>query len=111
MRDGPCILFLVKTALPNYERRSVIRRTWGDEKRFEAFDDLQIRTVFLVGTSAKNDLQLNLDKEEATFGDIVQTGFMDTYNNVTLKTISGMKWAFEHCQNASFIVFVGNFLM
>jgi len=52
MEDDPQILFLVKSALPNYEKRLAIRRTWGDEQRILFFEfGINIRTVFLVGTS------------------------------------------------------------
>ena len=38
MKDDPQILFLVKSALPNYEKRLAIRRTWGDEERILFFE-------------------------------------------------------------------------
>lgn len=110
MEDDPQILFLVKSALPNYEKRLAIRRTWGDEQRILFFEfGINIRTVFLVGTSPNWYHQLKLDEEDAKFGDIVQSDFLDTYNNLTIKTMSGLKWAFDHCPNASYVVFASNF--
>ena len=109
MKDNPLILFLVKSALLNYEKRLAIRRTWGDEEDFVPLFGIYIRTVFLVGTSPSKEHQSKLDEEDAEFGDIVQSDFLDTYKNLTLKTMSGIKWAFEHCPNASYTVFAGNF--
>ena len=40
------IIYLVKSAAGNFDRRNVIRNTWGFEKRFA---DVPIRTVFLLG--------------------------------------------------------------
>jgi hypothetical protein len=40
------VIYLVKSAVGNFERRKVIRQTWGFEKRFA---DVPIRTVFLLG--------------------------------------------------------------
>jgi len=40
------VIYLVKSAAENFERRNVIRKTWGFEKRFA---DVPVRTVFLLG--------------------------------------------------------------
>lgn len=103
-KDGPQILFLVKTALWNFERRLAIRQTWGSE---EQFSNGLIRTVFLIGKSQNHTLQTKVDEEDAKYEDIVQFNYMDTYNNLTLKTISGLKWAVEHCSHASYFAFAG----
>lgn len=100
--DPPRILFVIKSALPHFERRMAIRQTWGNESRFP---DVIIRTVFLLGTSPSPDLQRAVDQEDLLHGDVVQADFLDSYYNNTLKTMSGLKWAVEHCPLARFIVF------
>ena len=99
------MLFLVKTAPRNFERRSTIRETWGKEGKLS---DVMVRTVFLLGKSEKDIFQARLDEEDAKYGDIVQSNFIDTYNNLTLKTMSGLKWAVDHCSLASYFTFAGN---
>ena len=37
--------------------------------------------------------------------DILQIGFNDAYFNNTLKTIGGIKWVVENCQNAGYAMF------
>jgi beta-1,3-galactosyltransferase / beta-1,3-N-acetylglucosaminyltransferase len=49
------VIYLVKSAAVNVERRNVIRQTWGFEKRFA---DVPIRTVFLLGMYAKLNIYL-----------------------------------------------------
>nr|CAG4637825.1 EOG090X07IA [Chydorus sphaericus] len=103
IKDGPRILFVIKSALPHFDRRMAIRQTWGFERRFS---DVVIRTVFLLGTATDNHLiQSKINEEAEKFGDIVQADFLDSYYNNTLKTMSGLKWAVENCPNASFVVF------
>lgn len=103
----PQILFLVKSALHHFKRRNAIRSSWGHERRFS---DVVIRTVFLLGVgsgdeSSKSQQDL-VDIEANNFEDIVQSNFIDTYYNNTLKTMSGIRWAVEYCSSARFYMFV-----
>ncbi len=38
------------------------------------------------------------------YGDLVQENFLDSYRNLTLKTLMGIRWASIYCANAKFIV-------
>ena len=98
-------VYLVKSAISNVKNRNAIRKTWGYEKRFA---DVQIRTVFLLGSdvSSESGVQTNIDSENEKYHDIIQGDFIDTYYNNTLKTLMGMKWAAEFCQNSRFYFFV-----
>jgi len=98
------VLFLVKSAMANSDRREVIRKTWGYEKRFS---DVPIRTVFLLG-HAPHDVRLQalIEAESQQHGDIVQGNFIDTYFNNTVKTAMGLRWAVETCPKSRFYMFV-----
>ena len=98
-------VYLVKSAISNVKNRNAIRKTWGYAKRFA---DVQIRTVFLLGSdvSSESGVQTNIDSENEKYHDIIQGDFIDTYYNNTLKTLMGMKWAAEFCQNSRFYFFV-----
>ena len=81
------VLFLVKSAMVNRDKREVIRKTWGFEKRFS---DVPIRTVFLLGHAPHNvRLQALVEAESQLHNDIVQGNFVDTYFNNTVKTAMG----------------------
>ena len=49
-------------------------------------------------------LYLQIVEEYRTHGDIIQEDFVDSYMNLTLKTIMGIKWAQNYCSKASFIL-------
>lgn len=102
---GPRIMFLIKSALPHFERRIAIRETWGSEQRLSG---VTIRTAFFLGTWPDSDIQSKIDEEESEFGDIIQADFQDIYGNLGHKKMSGFKWAFDHCPGADFFVFTGN---
>ena len=50
----------------NSARRSVIRRTWGQERRFS---DVEVRMVFLLGSSlSQASLQAEVEEEVVQYG-------------------------------------------
>jgi len=98
----PRLVFVIKSAVPNFERREAIRQTWGYEKRFS---DVDIRRVFLLGRlPSLPEQELAVDREDDRYGDIVQADFIDSYGNNTLKTMSGLKWVVENCSGAQVVL-------
>lgn len=82
------LLLVIKSSPHNYERREVVRRTWGRER---AVRGGWLRRLFLVGTAqepheARKVNQL-LALEARTHGDILQWDFHDTFFNLTLKQV------------------------
>ena len=97
------LVYLVKSAMHNFEQRKAIRSSWGFERRFS---DVPVRTVFLLGTNPHDeDLQQRINDEHAKFGDIVQADFTDHYYNNTIKTMIGFMWIMENCINSKFYMF------
>ena len=98
------ILFLVLTDLKHFERRQDIRNTWGSIK---IYNNAKLRIVFLVGEllPAIGDLQVQhkLRHESDQYQDIVQGNFIDSYKNLTYKTVFGLHWMQMHCRNAQFV--------
>ena len=62
--------------------------------------------VFLLGNTATPDqgLEQEIRAEEAGHGDMVREDFLDTYQNLTLKTLAGIKWAGQFCGQAEFVM-------
>lgn len=100
--NNPKLLLVVKSALTHFDQRQAIRETWGDEMQFST---IVIRRVFLLGTGFDPEIQRKVDEEDEMFNDIVQADFVDDYHNNTLKTMSGFKWAVEHCSPVQFVAF------
>ncbi|NXG77983.1 B3GN3 acetylglucosaminyltransferase, partial [Baryphthengus martii] len=98
------LLLAIKSSPVNYNRREVIRKTWGQERTFEgAF----IRRVFLVGVSpdTRDAEKLNrlLRLEQWEHGDVLQWDFRDTFFNLTLKQVLFHAWLVEHCPGVRFV--------
>ncbi|XP_027709049.1 N-acetyllactosaminide beta-1,3-N-acetylglucosaminyltransferase 3 isoform X2 [Vombatus ursinus] len=102
---GPVFLLLaIKSSPKNYERRDLIRRTWGQEREVNG---ATIRRLFLVGTEP-NGLEARkvnwlLAMEAQAHGDILQWDFHDTFFNLTLKQVLFLEWRAVQCPDASFI--------
>jgi len=95
------LLIFVETSIANHERREAIRKSWGRTSNY----GVVVHVVFLCGKPKedKNDtLQNALYQEQAMHKDIVQEEFIDTYNNLTYKTISGLKWVTHYCRQAKY---------
>uniref|UniRef100_T1JDR6 Hexosyltransferase n=1 Tax=Strigamia maritima TaxID=126957 RepID=T1JDR6_STRMM len=99
------LLILVKSALHHRGNRGAIRRSWGQET---AIANVEIRILFLLGISAShNDHKFDdlITNEHEKYGDILQSDFVDAYFNNTIKTMQGIRWVIENCDNAEFILF------
>ncbi|XP_042309636.1 beta-1,3-galactosyltransferase 5-like [Sceloporus undulatus] len=98
---GQVLLILVTSAPGNAERRRAIRRTWAAQAQPPPPYPWQV--VFLVGWSLSKMTIGQVQQEQRAFGDILLGGYLDTYRNLTLKVLHGLKWSVERCR-PSFIL-------
>ncbi|XP_075132172.1 beta-1,3-galactosyltransferase 1-like [Leptodactylus fuscus] len=98
----PFLVLMVLVESHDVESRHTIRETWGNESIY----DVDVVTIFLVGLPqlAPKLIQTLLEEESVVFGDIIQQDFMDTYYNLTLKTLMGMEWVTKFCSSASYVM-------
>ena len=100
---SPYLLVLVHSHPSHKAQRDAIRDTWGKiRKDFDAA--LQVRLVFILGLS-ESDLELKGPKKESKlYRDIVIGTFMDSYRNLTLKSVYGLQWTKDYCPQAKYIL-------
>jgi len=95
------LLVLVASALKHGDRRSAVRKTWGASNQ-------DVKVLFLLGgqKEGKEDMLLEeeIQKEWKDFRDLVREDFVDSYQNLTLKTLGGMRWASKHCPQATWVM-------
>ncbi|XP_012674197.1 UDP-GlcNAc:betaGal beta-1,3-N-acetylglucosaminyltransferase 9 [Clupea harengus] len=101
----PYLLVAVKSVAADFEKRQVVRRTWGREGVIQ--EGIDIKTVFLLGVP-RNRTSLPLwDRllayESATFSDILLWDFEDTFFNLTLKETHFLQWVNSSCAGIKFI--------
>ncbi|XP_053226722.1 beta-1,3-galactosyltransferase 1-like [Podarcis raffonei] len=100
---SPFLILLVITKPQDFATRQAIRQTWGNES---SVPGVSILRLFLTGVHPKfgYPLQALLEEESSIHKDIIQQDFLDTYNNLTLKTLMGMEWISKFCPNATYVV-------
>ncbi|XP_069464879.1 beta-1,3-galactosyltransferase 2-like [Ambystoma mexicanum] len=101
--EAPFLVILVIGNANDYQARHAVRSTWGNESNVPG---VSVIRLFLTGIAPR--VQKMLEEESATFHDIIQQDFLDTYNNLTLKTLMGMEWVAKHCPNASYVMKIDN---
>ncbi len=97
------LLILVCSAAQHVDLRQAIRETWGS---VPSRHRLATRVVFMLGypSTQYSSLDSLLDRESKRHGDVIQEDFLDTYRNLTLKTIGALKWATTFCSGARFVM-------
>lgn len=97
----PFLALMIPVTLQDSESRTAIRKTWGQENLVPHVD---IVRVFFVGEPKEHNPKLveNLRKESAKYKDIVQMDFLDSYHNLTIKTMMIMNWVANHCRSAQY---------
>ncbi|KAJ8918739.1 hypothetical protein NQ315_015059 [Exocentrus adspersus] len=93
-------LLIAVTSAPSHESaRLAVRETWG---HFAIRKDIAI--AFMLGATSNQSLNDQINKEQDLYGDIIRGKFIDTYDNLTLKTISMLEWVDNYCPKASFVL-------
>lgn len=103
-RRAPFIVLLIATEARQVEARNAIRQTWGNESVAPALGFIRL---FLLGKK-EGELgllqQKMLQAESQRHRDIIQQNFLDSYKNLTIKTLMGMNWVAMHCPQASYVM-------
>lgn len=98
------LTIIVKSSTENFARRAAIRKTYGSPSH--GLKNLTSQTFFELGLPNKLSTQKLIDKESSKYGDLLQADFIDTYRNITLKTVMGFEWATKNCLNTDFFLVV-----
>ncbi|XP_062854610.1 beta-1,3-galactosyltransferase 5 [Trichomycterus rosablanca] len=107
-RAKPYMITLVTSAPGNQKARQAVRDTWGGEVQVRGH---RVMTLFMLGQTSDPVLTKELAEEAQEHGDLVQGRFLDTYANLTLKTLSMLAWARRFCPEAHFVAKVDDDVM
>lgn len=81
--------------------RDVIRQTWLSVTKNNMAD---VRYFFILGRPLNRSYEKGLHNEIIENNDIVVYDFMDTYHNLTVKTLLGFRFATQRCIRAKYIM-------
>ena len=90
------LLVAVVSASDNFARREMIRNVF-DSQNIRGKD---VGLVFFLGKPNDSRVEDKIQYESKLHKDIVQTDILDTYRNLTFKTISMVRWMAENCNRS-----------
>ncbi|XP_043471925.1 beta-1,3-galactosyltransferase 5-like [Leptopilina heterotoma] len=93
------LAIIIMSAPRNNKSRTAIRQTWG---HYGQRNDISI--LFIIGTTFNKEIEESLHREQTMYGDIIRGNFIDSYSNLTFKTISILEWINLYCRKVNFIL-------
>uniref|UniRef100_A0A673GKM2 Hexosyltransferase n=1 Tax=Sinocyclocheilus rhinocerous TaxID=307959 RepID=A0A673GKM2_9TELE len=98
-KQDPFLVLMVPVAPHQLEARNAIRSTWGNESSVQG---KAVLTLFLVGLTGGAEAQQQLEEESRQHRDLLQSNFVDSYCNLTIKTMVIMDWLATRCSQAAY---------
>ncbi|XP_070845833.1 beta-1,3-galactosyltransferase 2-like [Chaetodon trifascialis] len=98
----PFLVLMVPVAPHDVAARDAIRQTWGKDSKVQGE---VVFTLFMLGYSGRADagqVQEKVKQENLQHHDLIQSDFMDTYLNLTIKTMVIMEWLATRCPTAAY---------
>ena len=95
---GVDVIFISFSNPSDLHIRNEIREKWTRNQT------LRVAHVFFLGSTKNMTASKDIEDEFFKYNDIVQDDFIDTYKNLTLKSMSVLKWVSSYCPNVTFTV-------
>jgi len=92
-------VIVVFSAVENGARRDAIRGTWSSPEHLKR---LGLRVVYVLGRAEGRDGDVLV--EARRYNDIIQADFVDSYANLSVKSLVALHWAAEYAACARFVV-------
>jgi len=99
--ENVSLIIIILTTHSNVNSRNALRRTW---LTYTKNNTGNVRYAFLLGESNCTAHKQSVIDENTLFRDIIKEDFVDSYQNVTYKTIMGLKWVSQKCSNAKYVL-------
>ncbi|XP_068177952.1 beta-1,3-galactosyltransferase 5-like, partial [Antennarius striatus] len=102
--NNPFLVLMTPVAPKNVRARNAIRRTWGNETLVQDKVVVHLFVLGLPGGSDAEEVQKSLNEENLQHQDLIQSNFVDTYRNLTIKTMVLMHWLATRCPKAAYVM-------
>ncbi|KAG7173434.1 UDP-GalNAc:beta-1,3-N-acetylgalactosaminyltransferase 1-like [Homarus americanus] len=100
-RSNLYVINIVGVAPWEIRARTLIRSLWAHETWQ---NKTGFRTVFVTGIVTDHKLMAALREESNKYHDILQFNFLDTYDNLSLKTLCGLHWVNNFCSTPVWVL-------
>lgn len=96
------LLIMIISAVDHFKQRRFIRQTWGRSLSQPAVGASAY--VFLIGGSDDSAVQRRVEREHRQYADLVQVDVVDSYSNLTRKSVALLHWVATFCPCARFVL-------
>lgn len=93
------LLVFVFSSPKNFAARQAIRQTWG-----KYAIEHGAKLLFIIGDSENSSVIDTIRHEDSDNRDIVLGSFIDSYSNLTLKTMTMVKWVAKNCKEVNYVL-------
>jgi hypothetical protein len=108
-RTGLCefkskfILIYMFTSAKSFTKRQLSRDTWGNNSK--SLNNLfNFQLVFILGNQLDETINNQLLLEQAKYNDLIQGNFIDSYRNLSYKSLIAWKWIHMRCNKTSYVI-------
>ncbi|KAL7879409.1 hypothetical protein SRHO_G00016630 [Serrasalmus rhombeus] len=101
---GPFLVLLITVEPQHVQARDAIRQTWGNESVAEGVGFVRLFLLGIREGLTTSQLQSSIEAESQQYHDIIQQNYIDSYYNLTFKTLMGMHWIATYCPGASYVM-------
>ncbi|XP_048098700.1 beta-1,3-galactosyltransferase 2 [Alosa alosa] len=101
---NPDLVLMVPVAPGDSGSRDAVRNSWGQR---DLVSNVKMVKLFFVGVlkGEEGENAINaLAEENLKHADIILMDFLDSYHNLTVKTMMMMNWLVTYCQSASYVM-------
>ncbi|KAL3885858.1 hypothetical protein ACJMK2_025890 [Sinanodonta woodiana] len=95
------LIIFIFTTHQRQQERNAIRQTWLN---YTNKNKANIRYSFLLGEVPDENIRKLVEEENKIHNDIIKEDFVDTYQNLTYKTMMAFKYAITKCSHAKFVL-------
>ncbi|VDO27079.1 unnamed protein product [Onchocerca flexuosa] len=90
------VFYIIRTHPRNTRWRSIIRSTWAGS--------LKHSLLFVLGVEKVGEVHELIELEANRYDDLIVFDMIDTYNNMTLKSLNILSWIVRNCQKPRFFM-------
>ena len=94
------IFIYIFTSVKSFSKRQIIRNTYGNKK----LNLINFELVFIIGKTLNKSIGSRLKKEQLKYNDLIQGNFIDSYRNLSYKSLTAWKWINLNCNNSNFVL-------
>ena len=95
------VLIYIQSHWKNFMKRRILRNTWASKSTFVK---VNVSVAFILGKPETVSDQIKINTEQLIYGDIIEADFLESYQNISLKSKIAMRWIHEHCASSKYIV-------